>query len=390
MGKRLRVGVFGLGIGKFHVEGWDALTDEGVDIVALCDLDPEKLRYFRDQLAERHVKGPEIYQDYRTMLRQAQVDAVSICTPNHLHEEIAVAAFEAGCHVLLEKPMAHTLKSAQVIHAAWKKSGKVGMAALNNNYTLRFLATKDMIGRGEVNKIQRIRGWWTRRTGVPFDGLWFTTNGLSGGGPGIDLMPHLLGYGLGLLGWPEVTTVWAESSSDLNGNPARGPYGSGKHDPMGTSDVEKSISMRCLTSTGVTMDMEAAWGRHTDSERMGFEIIGSAGSIFIERVWPVNDGSDVSAIDTWQFRGARLICGNWINFDTTLDPDKNPAWADPYMGRTKTQPEFLQCIKSGGVPATSLDDMLALQTVIEAAYRSAHALFPINIEDMKEGILAAT
>jgi predicted dehydrogenase len=369
-----------MGIGKFHVQGWSALYDQGVTIAALCDTDEKKLRAFADQVEKEHGYRPELYKSYQEMFDTAHLDAVSICVPNFLHRPTAEAAFAAGCHVLLEKPMANTLENAQAILVAQKAAGTVGMGGLNNNYTPRWRLIKQMIEDGALGRIQRIRGWWTRRTGVPFCGMWFTQKQRSGGGPVIDLMPHILGCQLGWLDWPNLTYAWAQTTRLGGGNPARGPYADGLFDPDGLNDVEHACSVRYGTEIGVIIDVDVAWGQHTDRERMGFEIIGDIGTAAIERIWPTNDGDDTKAIDSLGVHTAVEIGDRWVNLDYTVDPDSNPTLADPFMGRTRTQAELLACIRDRSrVPHTGLDRLLAVQVGIDVAYASAEDGVPLHV-----------
>jgi predicted dehydrogenase len=97
--KRLRVGVIGLGMGRTHIEGWRQHPQ--VDVVAIADADAARLQAVGDKfdIAAR-------YTSAEAMLAAGRLDAVSVCTPNKFHKELTLAALDAGCHVLCEKPMA--------------------------------------------------------------------------------------------------------------------------------------------------------------------------------------------------------------------------------------------------------------------------------------------
>src|SRR3546814_4223960 len=88
----------------------------GIRVAAVCREDAVAARAF----AAEH--GGTAYNDWRRVLDDAAVDAVVIATPHHLHREMAVAAAEAGKHVLLEKPMAPTVADCDAIIAAAKRS----------------------------------------------------------------------------------------------------------------------------------------------------------------------------------------------------------------------------------------------------------------------------
>lgn len=375
----VKAGVIGYGgIGKFHLQGWLALKDAGVEVTAVCDADPSKWAVVEGVYGGAGLPAPDrkgfLYLDMKEFIAKSGVDVVSICLPNFLHEPSAVGCFEAGMHVLLEKPAANTLDAAKAIAAACKKSGKVGAAQLNNNYTPTYELAEDLFNAGTFGELQTVDGWWTRRNGIPFYGDWFGIKAKSGGGPGIDLMPHLLGWLLGIMQWPKADWVSARTfGKEEPGCPGYGPYGGGKKNPGGTFDVERRIQVYSQLDNGVTMNINAAWAMHTDLERMGFRLVGSKSTLLVERVWPINDGDDAKAIDTAVLYTTKTKGGRPWTMDRTFNPDTDPSTQDPFMGRTKTQPEVLDCIRTGRTPKTSIKNLLTIQEVIDAAYRSAEA-----------------
>lgn len=124
---RLKVGVIGLGFfGSRHARVYH--DHPAAELVAVADLDPARLAEAVD------VTGAEGHSDYRALLARPDLQAVSICLPDRLHEEAAVAAAQAGKAILLEKPLAHTAEAAARIVAAAERSG----ARLMIGHILRF------------------------------------------------------------------------------------------------------------------------------------------------------------------------------------------------------------------------------------------------------------
>jgi predicted dehydrogenase len=113
---RLRVGIIGLGFfGSRHARGYQ--DHPTVDLVGVAELDPVRL-------AETvNITGAQGYSDYRALLARPDLQAVSICLPDRLHEEAAVAAAKAGKAILLEKPLAHTAEADGRIVAAAEQNG---------------------------------------------------------------------------------------------------------------------------------------------------------------------------------------------------------------------------------------------------------------------------
>ena len=123
MQKTLRIGIIGCGgIARWaHAPYYK--DEKRVKIVAVCDILPDRVKQFRDDLFPK----AEVCTDYRELLKRKDVDAVDICTPNDLHSEIAVAAFKAKKHVFCEKPDAVSPEKALAMKEASEKAGKLLM-----------------------------------------------------------------------------------------------------------------------------------------------------------------------------------------------------------------------------------------------------------------------
>ncbi|MDP9349997.1 MAG: Gfo/Idh/MocA family oxidoreductase, partial [Chloroflexota bacterium] len=180
--EKLRIGIIGVGWpGQRHIEGYQ--KNPNAQIVALSDVNTEAAESVR---AEYKVDGAQIYSDYRDLL-QSDVDAVSICTPNFLHGPMAIDALDAGKHVLLEKPLAHTLEEGERIAQKVESSGRVFSIAFNNRWRPDSLVLKDHIEQGLLGEIYYAKTGWLRGASSFFLRGWFTQKARSGGGPLIDL-----------------------------------------------------------------------------------------------------------------------------------------------------------------------------------------------------------
>lgn len=113
----------------------------------------------RFERAQAFVKefGGEAVRDWRDVADASDVDAVIICTPNHLHAEIALAALKAGKHVLCEKPLARTLEEAESLVKAATLSKKVLKCGFNHRYHPGVFKAKQIVDKGEIGKIHFIR-----------------------------------------------------------------------------------------------------------------------------------------------------------------------------------------------------------------------------------------
>jgi UDP-N-acetylglucosamine 3-dehydrogenase len=144
---RLRIGVIGLGwFGEIHCE--TIMGVPNLELAALCTRRPDRLA---EQARKFGVK--KTYADYRAMLADKDIDAVSIVTMWDQHTEPAVAALEAGKHVFLEKPMASTREDCRRIMAAAKASAGILQIGHICRFNPRYRMAKQAIDEGRIGKI---------------------------------------------------------------------------------------------------------------------------------------------------------------------------------------------------------------------------------------------
>ena len=185
----MKLGVIGVGtFGKVHAEAYRAYEKSKLN--AICDVDAKKGTDLARKLR------CEFFSDYAQMIQRADLDAVSIVTPDFLHREPAICAAEAGLDILLEKPMATTVEDATAIAHAARKSGSMLMVDFHNRWSPPFVALKRSIEEGELGSPGFIQGrlndtifvptkmlGWSARSNV----LWFLGSHL------VDLCRWLLG-----------------------------------------------------------------------------------------------------------------------------------------------------------------------------------------------------
>ncbi|MCD6351031.1 MAG: Gfo/Idh/MocA family oxidoreductase [Armatimonadetes bacterium] len=141
-------GVIGLGVwSETHLMAYT--TTPQARLAGICDLNEELLA----QRAEEY-KAPFATTDYHELLARDDIVAVSIATPDFLHREIALAAIEAGKHVILEKPMATTVEDAEAIANAAKASSLKVMVDFHNRWNPAMYSAKQAIAAGEMGQMQ--------------------------------------------------------------------------------------------------------------------------------------------------------------------------------------------------------------------------------------------
>lgn len=199
---KLKLGIIGTGgiCNNKHLPSLAKVADK-VEVVALCDQDEEKAIATK----ERHgLTNAKIYTDYKELLADPEIDVVHVCTPNVAHCQITVDAFEAGKHVLCEKPMAATAADAQRMLDAWKKSGKKFTVGYQNRFRPDVQVLKKACDAGELGEIYYGEANAIRRKAVPTWGV-FPNKSLQGGGPLIDIGTHALDI-----------TLWCMNNYDVD------------------------------------------------------------------------------------------------------------------------------------------------------------------------------
>ncbi|HOA73390.1 MAG TPA: Gfo/Idh/MocA family oxidoreductase [Phycisphaerae bacterium] len=189
MAKKLRAGVIGCGsiAQALHLPGY--ARQPGVALVAACD--PDKKRRAE---AVGGFGVERTYADYREMLAVEELDVVSVCSPNRFHAEQAVAALQAGAHVLLEKPAALSMKEIDRIKAAVRKSGKILIVGYSHRFHRGNLKAKKLVESGAIGEPYMIRVRFAHMG--PFPGWaksdWFYKPELAGGGALLDMGIHAI------------------------------------------------------------------------------------------------------------------------------------------------------------------------------------------------------
>lgn len=254
--KKLRVGIIGCGgiANNKHFPSLKALSDK-CEMVAFCDIIEERATKAAKEFG---IEGAKVYVDYTEMLKDGSIDVVHVLTPNVYHSPIAVAAFEAGKHVLCEKPMAHTADDAKKMIDAWKKSGKKFTIGYQNRFREEVRALHQSCEDGELGEIYYAKAHAVRRRAVPTWGV-FPDKSLQGGGPLIDIGTHALDITLWMMDNYDVASVTGVVFNKLGGlQQATEGNMFGPWDPE-TYEVEDSAMGFIKMKDGSAIHLEASW-----------------------------------------------------------------------------------------------------------------------------------
>ncbi|WP_420111415.1 Gfo/Idh/MocA family protein [Pseudactinotalea sp.] len=353
----LRVGVVGVGwAGQQHLDRYLARPD--VEIVGIAGMEAEVLA----ALAAEH-DIPLAVPDWQTLLEQGELDAISVAVPTFLHAPIAIAALDAGVHVLSEKPMARTAEEANAMVAAARRAGRVLQVAFNQRHRGDLAALAEQVASGALGRVYHARASWLRRAGIPTLGSWFTNREMAGGGPLIDLGVHVLDATLRIMGEPRVLTVSAVTHSEL-GPRGLGGSGSDKQAVGSAYEVEDFATVLLRLEGGASITLESSWATHRPSgDEIALTLYGTDG------------GADVSVVDYALTPGRYFGTAPDGEADLELEPLQSG-------GHAQVVDEFLDAIADPASWAEHDGSLGASRTrIIDAAYRSAEAGTEVKLDD---------
>ncbi|MCU0317328.1 MAG: Gfo/Idh/MocA family oxidoreductase, partial [Fimbriimonadaceae bacterium] len=213
--KKLKIGLIGTGgIARgCHIPGYLSMPDD-CEIVAACDIDLE----LAQKVAKEHGIA-KATSDYKEILADKEIDAVSITTPNKFHMGPTIDALKAGKHVLCEKPLAMNGEECRAMCRTAKDTGKILQVALQNRFTGQARFLKDYIDKGHMGDIYYARATALRRRGVPGWGV-FIDKEKQGGGPLIDIGVHILDLTLHMMGYPKPVAASGKTWDMLGKDPS--------------------------------------------------------------------------------------------------------------------------------------------------------------------------
>lgn len=354
MEKKIRVGIIGMGaIGAVHADAY-AANSGAAEIVAICDVAEERLKSQGDRF-----NVPGRFADYRQLLK-GDVDAVSVCVGNTLHKEVAVAALEAGKHVLLEKPMAMNATQAAAIVAAAKKSGKVLQIGMVRRQAGETQMARKCVADGLLGAIYHMRAVLIRNRGIPGLGGWFTTKAMSGGGPLIDIGVHFFDAAMHVSGLWKPTRVSAACYDKLGKNMRQYKYigmWAGPPNYKGTFDVEDYATGVVRFGKQATMSFEIAWAANAEDASY-IDFVGDKG-------------------------GLRLFDGKPFLLRTEHNgslADIQFRYPDPGNAFHLQIRKYLAACRNECPPAATGEEGLVAMKLIDAVYKSSVAGKEVEIE----------
>jgi predicted dehydrogenase len=342
MSDKISAAVIGLGaISGAHTNVY--LESPDAELAGICDIAEQWLAR-----RQKEWNVPHASTDWREIVANPDIDAISICLPAVLHAPVAVAALEAGKHVLCEKPPALTLAESRQMADAAKKAGKVLMVSFNYRFWRTSQQLKRLIDGGALGEVYLARAVYRRQLpGLPpptmsradgetYNRNWFNERA-KGGGALLDLGCHMCDLALYSMGFPKVESVLGAAYN--------------KFLPLflaGTglaSDADDHAAGMAKLSNGALLELEASYGCHGPSA-MAVELMGDRGAAVL-------DGD-----------GVRLFGQQGPLYTSTrITGDESPE--------QNIVEHFIAAVRGEVEPIITPEQAVTVMEILEGIYRSA-------------------
>lgn len=359
--KRVRVGIIGYGgVGRLHALGYRSiplhygLRADTVQIVSVATAHGESA-----EGAAREIGCERWTDNYVELIEDPDVDLVTVATPNDSHEEIVVAAADAGKHIFCEKPVARKVIEAKRMRDAVERAGVKAQLNFNFRYYPAVQHARKLIDDGLLGRVFSYRAAFYRSSYIDPEKpmSWRLRRDIAGGGALFDLGSHVLDAIYFLLGDFKAVMGIAETMIEER------PTASGA-DERERVDVDDITLMQARMANGALGSIESSRLATGVTNEMALEIYGDRGALRFHS----QDPSWLHVCDAQSPRGGFQKVGG--RFTDQLAPHWTmaPGFAPTFAAG---QYALLRAISEDSRPAPDLNDGLHVQAVMEAALRAS-------------------
>ncbi len=353
----LKIGIIGCG-GITKGKHLPALSQiEEVQLVAFCDVILDRADEMRTIFGTPEA---EMFTDYRKMLAEMDLDVVHVCTPNATHAELTIAALEADCHVMCEKPMAKTSEQARQMIEAAKRTGKKLTIGYQNRFRTDSQYLQEVCQEGTLGDIYFGKAHAIRRRAVPTWGV-FLDEEAQGGGPLIDIGTHALDLTLWMMNNYKPKYVVGKAYHKLaetkNAANAWGPWDPEKF------KVEDSAFGFIMMENGASIFLESSWALNSlDVKEAKTTLCGTKGGA------DMNDGLTINGEDH------SLLYEKKIQLQTGGVDFYDGEGDDPALTEAQS---WITDILEDREPVVKPEQALVVTEILEAIYESSKTGQPV-------------
>jgi predicted dehydrogenase len=358
--KPLKVGLIGAGriVERAHLPA--LRQSPGVFVTGVFDPDEDRARELATQF-----QIPNICGSLKDLFK-LEPDVTLVACPNNLHAEMAMAALEAGSHVLCEKPMAVSAAEAEAMLEKSKAAGRELMAVSANRFRPEFQALRQAVTEGTLGEITSVRCGWLRNRGIPGLNSWFTNRRLAGGGVLIDLGSHLIDLAIALIGLRKplsischVDRAMVDCAQSSWYRPAERK--SDEADARGC-DVETSASGYVVFEGPLSLFVDLSWDCALPQDRTYIHCIGRDGIAQIETLFGFSPNGLRPECPLSIWKDGRLVAQPAIGVQDLLQP---------YRGQWEF---FIDHLNQGHSLQQTARDSAKMVQIIEGMYKAAEPI----------------
>lgn len=334
---KVKVGIIGSQFeADIHADSFKILPDEA-EVVAVASPTPGHA----EQFAQR--KGiPAWYGDYREMLKDPEIEMVTITAPNRLHCQMTVDIANAGKHVVCEKPLCMTLEEADIMIETCKKQGVLFFYAEELYFTPKYVKAKEMADQGAFGKVYLVKQ--SEKHFGPH-ASWFWDVEQSGGGVFMDMGCHGAAFVYWFLDRPKLKSVTCQMGTYVHTDKTRGE--------------DNSICILEFENGAVGL-IEDSWARRGGMDDR-IEVYGSHGVTYGN----LHMGN---ALETYSENGY----GYAVEKAPTTKGWTYPVFDELYnYGFPQEMQHFARCVRGKETPIVTGEDGRWVQEVLVAGYQSA-------------------
>lgn len=358
MSKPLKVGLVGTGsISKFHLSAYLEHADR-VQLTAVCDIDPLMAQAFA-----REAGIEAVYLDYDEMLREADIDAVDICTSHNHHAPQAIAAAAAGKHVIVEKAMSNTLPDCQAMIEAADKAAVTLMVGQHLRYSPEAYAVKQLIDDGKLGEIQAARTHVFREG--PAEKSWYTDGKAGGGVLQLNTVHYidLLRYFIGNV--KRVTGVCRSVQ------------------PQMTNGADDLVAATLEFENGAIGDLFSSWTTYLVPEASSYMVLGSKGSVHSTPPETANDDSPIRHFGNVMFAEKEAAPDRERQMNPPFEPLDTSDFVLPNTSFFVNEIlDFEECIRTGAEPLSAGRDNIETMKVVMGILESSRIGKPVDMADL--------
>ncbi|MDI3417311.1 Gfo/Idh/MocA family protein [Streptomyces luteolus] len=379
---RLGVGMIGYAfMGAAHSQGWRTVgrvfdLPLAPELTAICGRDGGAVRAAADRLGWSHAET-----DWRALLDRDDVQLVDICTPGDSHAEIAIAALEAGKHVLCEKPLANSVEEAEAMAEAAERAGERGQLAMvgfNYRRVPAMTLARRLIAEGRLGRIRHVRVVYLQDWLVDpeFPLTWRLEREHAGSGALGDLGAHIVDLaqyvaGEHIIGVSAMTETFVRERPLLAGASAGLAAGGGAsgtaHGPV---TVDDAAVFTARLASGALATFEATRFATGRKNALRLEVNGEKGSLAfdLERLNELSFHDDTEPAVSAGFRRILVTEADHPYLEGWWPPGHALGYEHTFAHQAR---DLVHAIATGTQPEPSFADGLRVQRVLAAVEESA-------------------